>query len=334
MSLTDIQYDTIMRDYSRRRLANQELHERRLEEVYQAVPEVQRLDLEMTSLSIREARKRLTDGSVDSNYENDLRALSLLRTRALTDAGYPADYLEPVYDCPICRDTGAVNGVRCECFRRKLVALVSLQTGLDQVLEEENFEHLTEEYYSARHIDPVTGRSSRDIMTREVIPACRDFVDTFGREYRNLLLYGSCGTGKTFLSHCISAELIRKGFSVLYMTSFELFDTLGRDRFSYKEDRSPVVDSIFESDLLIIDDLGTELTNNFVSSELFQCLNERLMHKKSTIISTNLTLTEIHKRYSERVASRITDSFKLVKFVGDDIRTTRALRQGQGSRPV
>lgn len=327
MSLTDIQYDSIMREYSRLRLANKALEEQRLDEVQKAAPAIRTINEELSTLSIQEAKNRLRGHADDPEYEKNLRALTLLRTQALTDAGFPADYLDTIYNCPDCKDTGFFNGKRCTCFRRKLVTLISEQTGIDKVLEEENFEHLTDAYYSAKFIDQASGRSSLDIMTHSVIPACRAFVADFGKKEQNLLFYGDCGTGKTFLSHCIAAELIKQGFSVLYMTSFELFDTLGRERFSYRSERSPVVDSIFDCDLLIIDDLGTEMTNNFVASELFQCINERLLRKRAMLISTNLTPNDLHKRYTERVASRMLNSFKLLKCVGNDIRTIKTLRQ-------
>lgn len=134
------------------------------------------------------------------------------------------------------------------------------------------------------------------------------------------MLYGDTGTGKTFLSNCIAKSLLDQCFSVIYFTAFELFDIFEKNVFDRASDVSEIHHQIFDCDLLIIDDLGTEFSNSFTTSQLFLCLNERLLAGKSTVISTNLSMKQIAEMYSERTFSRISSNYTLLKFFGDDIR--------------
>ena len=140
-----------------------------------------------------------------------------------------------------------------------------------------------------------------------------------------ILLYGDTGVGKTFLSHCVAKELIERSFAVIYFTASQLFDIFAKKQFEKDADVKLDYDHIYDCDLLIIDDLGTEFTNSFTSSQLFICLNERILRRKSTLISTNLSLDDIRKLYSERVFSRISSSYTVLRLIGDDIRIQKKL---------
>ena len=155
---------------------------------------------------------------------------------------------------------------------------------------------------------------------------CHYFIDHFDDEFNNLYFYGDTGIGKTFLSNCIAKELLDRGYSVIYFTAFQLFDILGRDKFGRNENASDAHQNIFGCDLLIIDDLGTELSNSFTSSQLFLCLNERILRRKSTIISTNLRMNQLADIYSERVLSRISSSYTVMNLFGADIRILKRYR--------
>lgn len=199
-----------------------------------------------------------------------------------------------------------------------------MQSNVREILEEENFSKFSFQYYSRDIINPATKLSALD-TAKKVVADCREFLVSFDTTPGNLFFYGDTGVGKTFLSHCIAKWLIDRSHSVIYFSAFQLFDLFAKYTFSREEDAMEFYPYIFDCDLLIIDDLGTELTNAFVSSQLFLCINERLIRKKSTIISTNLPMNRFSDTYSERVFSRITSNYTMCKLIGDDIRIQKKL---------
>lgn len=325
MALNQSQYNAILRMYDQRQLHTRRILEERRSEVLAKLPRIKEIEDSISSLSIKQARKLLDgDESALSSLKSQLHALIAEKSRLLTGAGYPTDYLEPIYECKDCKDTGYIGDEKCHCFKRAEIDILYTQSNLQEVLEEENFDTFSFRYYSANYVDTTTGRSSLDNI-KEVYRECRDFVDTFSTSFRNLLLYGNPGIGKTFLSHCIAKELIDKSYSVIYFTAFELFDIMAKSRF----DKNPVAETmyehIFNCDLLIIDDLGAETSNQFTVSQLFHCINERLLRRKSTIISTNLSFDSLKETYTERTFSRIMSNYKMLKLTGDDIRIKKRL---------
>lgn len=325
MALNNSQYDTILRTYEQKQLHNKNILDKRMETVYNDVPEIVETNRQISFLSVQQGRKLLEgDENALSELKLQIRELSNRKKTLLVEAGYPANYLEPVYDCPDCKDTGYVNNKKCHCFRKAEIDLLYTQSNLKNVLQRENFDSFSFSYYSENHVDPTTGRSSMEAI-RKAFDTAHEFVDTFSTEFRNLFLYGDTGIGKTFLSNCIAKELIDKSFSVIYFSAYELFDTLAKSRFGNDESADEMNEHIFDCDLLIIDDLGTELANSFTVSQLFLCINERLLRRKSTIISTNLSLDALVHTYSERTFSRITSNYTMLKLTGDDIRIKKKL---------
>jgi DNA replication protein DnaC len=161
-----------------------------------------------------------------------------------------------------------------------------------------------------------------------VLRDVKSFIQNFGTSYENLLIYGNTGVGKTFLSNCIAKELLDAGHTVIYLTSFQLFEILEKYKFNTAENYEEIrnrFEYILDCDLLIIDDIGTELNNTFITSQLYQCINERHLKQKSTIISTNLSFDQLKNNYSERIFSRISSHYKLLKIIGDDIRLQKLL---------
>ena len=158
---------------------------------------------------------------------------------------------------------------------------------------------------------------------RQVHTWCKEYVENFEKKGGNLIFTGSTGVGKTFLTNCIAKALIDQYQSVIYLSSNDLFDVFSKNKFHYdtEEEMKDMYQYILDCDLLIIDDLGTELNNTFVSSQLFYCINERLLRKKSTIISTNLSMTMLRDTYSDRISSRIISQYSIIPLYGDDIRT-------------
>lgn len=325
MALNNSQYDAILRTYEQKQLHNRNVLDKRQQNVYNKVPEVSSINKQISSLSVKQARKLLEgDEHALSELREQIKLLSKQKEALMVQAGFPANYLEPVYDCPDCKDTGYVNNQKCHCFRKAAIELLYTQSNVKNILADENFNTFSFRYYSGNHIDPKTGRSSLENM-KKAHQTALEFVDTFSTEFRNLFLYGDTGVGKTFLSNCIAKELIDRSHSVIYFTAHELFDTLAKSKFGKDESADEMNGHILDCDLLIIDDLGTEFANSFTVSQLFLCINERILRRKSTIISTNLSLESIVNTYSERTFSRITSNYTMLKLTGDDIRIKKKL---------
>lgn len=327
MGLTDAQYNTIMRDYQRQQAMNRQTLSQRRQEIYGRFPEFSRIDEAITSASLSCARSLLSDGSASvAALRAQIDGLSARRAEILRGAGYPEDYLAPVYRCPDCQDTGYIGSRKCHCFRQAAIELLYMQSNLKEILERENFSAFSLDYYAEDIIDPATGLSARQTALR-TLEACRGFADRFDADFRNLFLYGDTGLGKTFLSHCIARELLESAHAVVYFSAFRLFELFADAAFGRGAADAPSEGEqhIFDCDLLIIDDLGTELVNSFVSTQLFYLLNERLMRRKSTLISTNLSLATFADTYSERIFSRISSNYTMLKLVGEDIRLKKKI---------
>jgi len=332
MSLKNAQYNTIIRQYDLIQLDNNYRLGKRLEEVYTAIPEYQALDGEIPLISAAYARTAVTQGAFDSDkLHQELAAIAKKKNQLLIDAGYPDDYLMPVYNCKDCKDTGYIvmddSAIeKCHCFKQAIVDLVYSQSNIKARLDKENFKHFNLTWYSGQK-DKKLGISPRE-QIESVLKTCKTFIRNFDKTPANLLLYGHTGVGKTFLSYCVAKELLDTAHTVIYLTAFQLIDILEANAFGNdgKDDSvENMFDYIFDCDLIIIDDLGTEMNNSFVTSQLFLCINERILHGKSTIISTNLSLEDLKERYSERIFSRIISDYQILPIIGEDIRVKKAI---------
>lgn len=327
MSLNNSQYDSIVRDYQLRQSRHRQEKEDRVREVYEKAPRLKAIDEEIAALSVASARQLLAgDEQALSRLKEQIQTLGEERTQVLCTAGYPTDYMQLTYDCPDCQDTGYIGGQKCRCFKKAEIELLYTQSNIRPVLEQENFSKLSYTYYSDEIKDPRSGISSLERM-KKAVDTCKKFVRDFDSTPGNLFFYGDTGIGKTFLSHCIAKELLDSTHSVIYFSSQMLFELFAKKRFQNRFEERDFTDHIYDCDLLIIDDLGTELTNSFVNSELFLCLNERLTNGKSTIISTNLPLDVFADTYSERIFSRISNHFTMIKLFGNDIRLQKKIQQ-------
>lgn len=333
MSLTNIQYDEIMRSYQERQLARHRLIAARREEINALSPRMAELDAEIAHLSVEKAKRLLSGEAVSmDSLREEIAARSDQKAKLLASLGYPADYFEPPYTCPDCQDTGYIGSERCHCLKQASIDLIYAQSNLTEILERENFSQFSFACYPDDMIDAVTGISSL-ASAQNAYAKCRQFTEHFDTSFENILLFGDTGVGKTFLSHCIAKELLDTGHSVIYFSAHHLFDVLADNAFHRDASNSADYQNIFDCDLLIIDDLGTEMTNTFTSSQFFVCINERILRRKATLISSNLDLGSIASLYSERVFSRLTSNFMLLHLFGPDI---RVLKTGwnAGEKPV
>lgn len=323
MALTREQFDVIANSYNDRQLNNKIKLNKRISEVYEKVPSIQEFDGQIGRLANRALKLSLAgDFSAKDSLRQDIANISEQKKVALLANGYPADYLDDIYTCSQCKDTGFIDGKPCECLKSEIVRLLYSRSELKEILERENFDTFDYDLYSDDFIDPDTGMTASENIDG-VVDHCHYFINNFDKTFDNLLFYGKAGTGKTFLINCIAKELIEKSYSVIYLSAVQLFDLLAD--YSFRRNNSSVyrqisMDELLRCDLLIIDDLGTEMSNAFTESSLFDCLNERLIHQKSTIISTNFTLEDLQKKYEERIFSRTAGNYTPLKIFGDDIR--------------
>ncbi len=321
MALTNAQYNMIMREYEKQQAADRSDQRARLDEVYAAVPEIRALDSETGTQAAGCARELINgDESAMDRFRENAAKIRARREELLTLAGFPADYTKMRYRCPDCKDTGYRDGRRCRCFEEARVRLLYDQSSLKHVLERENFSNLDEDIYDETPI-PEFGISQREYM-KNIIRQCREFAENFPEGANSLLFTGPTGVGKTFLANCIAKELIDRSFGVIYFVAQDFFEILSRCRFGKddEEDAREAYRGILDCDLLILDDLGTEINSSFVSSQLFYCINERIEQEKGTIISTNLTLKGLRERYSDRVTSRLMSSYQMMPLYGSDLR--------------
>ncbi len=322
MALNNSQYNAIMRIYSQRQLDDRYEQDLRRQKVYEEIPQIEQIEGEIRSLEVERARRLLDDdGEADEEIRGKLDELKACKESLLTEHGFAPDEMELKFCCDDCEDTGYVDGRKCHCFKKEEIKLLYAQSNIEDVLERENFDTFTYDYYdNVKEIPKI--RMTVAAYMEKVNGWCREFVDDFDDKGGNLIFTGGTGTGKTFLTNCIAKELIDRYHSVIYMSSNDLFDVFSKNKFSHDTDEEirDMYEYILDCDLLIIDDLGTELNNSFVSSQLFYCINERLIRKKSTIISTNLSMNNLRDAYSERVSSRIMSAYSVIPLYGDDIR--------------
>lgn len=327
MSLKNNQYNKILRAYDSKQLQNRHELDVRKNEVYKRIPELEEIDDQIISISIKQAKLSLSgDDSALDSLKDEILDLSMKKIELLFENGYPRNYLSLSYQCPHCKDTGFINNEKCQCFKQAIVDLVYSQSNIKSAIKRENFNTFSFEYYSDRYVEETTKLTPLD-NAKKVVATCKSFIQNFDHEYTNILLYGNTGVGKTFLANCIAKELLDTAHTVIYLTAFELFDILEKNKFEKGEEQVEAANQfeyILGCDLLIIDDLGTELNNSFVTSQLYLCINERHLRQKSTIISTNLSWDNLNSNYSERIFSRITSDYLLLKIIGEDIRLKKA----------
>lgn len=325
MYSSDIIHNKVMNEY----LKKQEKYQSDLravnDEIYSYFPQIKEIDNKISLLALKHANRIITENITPEEAVKTVKtekdALLAQRDKILSSCN--RTFIYPKYDCPICNDTGSINGQRCGCYADLAKKIISVQTdGSKSVsfdMQNDVFENFSLDWYSKEIIDSKLNVSPYDIMKiayNKAIAFCNDFSSS------NLYFYGNSGTGKTFLASCIANELVKKGYKVIYQSSYKLFQFMEDYKFCRidRDANSKFYESIYNCDLLIIDDLGTEFGTAYTCSVLFDILNTRLVNGKSTIISTNLAFPNLESKYTERVYSRIVGNFDVIRFIGDDIR--------------
>ena len=304
---------------------NRKLMKRR-EEIKNKYPEILELDTTIQKLCLNlsmAALRGITDQNELNNIKEEITDLRAKKYEMLVSHGYNPDYLNLHYNCPKCKDTGFIGIDKCSCFKSKLIKLYYKDSDLEEAVKTNNFKNFNINLYSNHKLNDeryTPRKNIEDIL--EYITG--EYLPNFKNSNTNLLFYGNSGTGKTFLSWCIAKELLDKGFLGVYKTSDDLLRALKDIKFNNDTDLENL---LINCDLLIIDDLGSEQITDFSSTELFTLINKKILKNKKMLISTNLSLPLISKRYSERISSRIIGEFKLFKFFAEDIRIQLNLKR-------
>ena len=304
---------------------NRKLMKRR-EEIKNKYPEILELDTTIQKLCLNlsmAALRGITDQNELNNIKEEITDLRAKKYEMLVSHGYNPDYLNLHYNCPKCKDTGFIGIDKCSCFKSKLIKLYYKDSDLEEAVKTNNFKNFNINLYSNHKLNDeryTPRKNIEDIL--EYITG--EYLPNFKNSNTNLLFYGNSGTGKTFLSWCIAKELLDKGFLVVYKTSDDLLRALKDIKFNNDTDLENL---LINCDLLIIDDLGSEQITDFSSTELFTLINKKILKNKKMLISTNLSLPLISKRYSERISSRIIGEFKLFKFFAEYIRIQLNLKR-------
>lgn len=305
------------------------------EEVYRVLPEVQNIDIQLAQIgrstiqAVAAAPERLD--VVLERLKDQSLALQERRLILLREAGIEDAYFQVPYCCPDCQDTGYVQNKRCACFDKLLKQTAYQHLGAAQ-LGQYQFSNFSLNYYSTVPLPP-NGVIPRERMAT-VKTICMTYATNFTPTSPSLLFLGGTGLGKTHLSLAIAEQVIEKGYGVVYSSAQNLMARLEKEKFSYDRyqddpDATSYQNLVLECDLLIIDDLGTEFLSTFVNSMIYNIVNTRLIEQRPCIISTNLELAEISKRYSERLVSRLFGGYRRLDFIGKDIRIQRGLLSPQ-----
>ena len=316
-------YRRIKREYDGKNLKAKEAAERRREELHSRFSDIKEIDdaLSLTGLKILEASSKYTGKQLDQAIEKLKKEnAALLRDRAdcLVYHGYPADYSDVKYECTDCSDTGFVGIKMCHCMKERLILAGYESSGIGNLITSKSFENFDPSYQKE---DPKAFENNRKIYS-----FCKRYAESFSDTGSpNLLFIGATGLGKTHLSTAIAGKVISRGFAAVCETAQNFFSDFEFERFNrpyggLDAGDEQKTDKYFSCDLLILDDLGTELTNQFTVSCLYNIINTRLNRGKSMIINTNLTRDELNKRYADRITSRLFGEFAPLMFLGKDMR--------------
>lgn len=308
--------EEVASDFSEKRAKNESVRQARLKEVYSLCPEIKEIDI-----SLSQTLKEVTDVTfgIRTNVKERIEtirdknlALQERRAALLCELGFDKDYTELPYECDICKDTG-YDGVRlCACYRRSLIDKMLDGTGFGSLIKKQSFESFD--------ISMLETEEQREIA-EENFYFLKSYASEFTRSSESLLLAGGTGLGKTHLSSAVARRVIEKGYNVVYESAESIFREIGREIF--RNDYSagePEYYRFFDCDLLIIDDLGSEMVTPSTVSYLYNIINTRINKGLPTIISTNNSSEELRRRYDDRIASRIFGEFVILLFKGIDQR--------------
>lgn len=317
----------IKEEYSTKHLVAEREAELRRRELHAKIPELAAIDRRLSHVGVELMGVALMSGGADK--ENKMAALrreteelNEKRNALLVASGYPADCTDVKYECEKCADSGYVGIKMCDCMRNALVMAGYESSGIAQLLRTQNFDNFSLDYYK-QNADGYK-------MMEKILAYAKSYAENFSCGVsENIAMFGGTGLGKTHLSSAIAKKVIEKGNDVYYVTAINMVSDFEAEQFGGQHmQKGELTDRYFDCDLLIIDDLGAELANQFTVSCLYNLLNVRINRRAATVISTNLTQQELFKKYNDRITSRIIGEFRILPFTGADIRMQKIKTKG------
>lgn len=313
-------YVLAMRELEEIRRENNAILEYRKSEAARLAPEISEIDKELVRAGSALLKTVLEKSENFAAVKKKIQGLQARKIELLRKNGFEEDYLDDIFSCEKCRDTGFIGGHRCDCLKALIVKNLGANANLTEYMKNQTFENFDFSLFEDIERDGKTVPVKK--IMRRAVEICMDFSENFQKDKQNLILSGNAGTGKTYLSSCIANRVLSRGKTVYYTSAYKLFEMLeaikfGKETFGADETTARYV---YDVDLLIIDDLGTEFMTQFTSAAFFDIVNSRLISGKSTVISTNLGLEGITDLYSQRVSSRIMGDYKAITLLGSDVR--------------
>lgn len=311
-------YARIRQEYETKYLRAQEAAGLRRTEVLFQIPEIESIDRALGETGLDLMGIAMKGGNVEKAIVEAREKNAVLQEQKrslLVKHGFPPDYTEVKYECELCNDTGFLDLKMCSCMKQKLIMAAYEFSGMAELLNTQSFSNFNLEYYAA---NPVHKKHMS-----KVVEIVKEYAEAFDSgNAANMIFMGGTGLGKTHLSSAMAKTIIDRGYDVFYSSSITMFSDFEAQRFgnSSGNESGLGTSQYFDCDLLIIDDLGSEIVNQFTTTVLYNVLNTRIIRKKSTVINTNFTQDELKQKYWDRITSRIFGEYRAIPFVGQDIR--------------
>ncbi len=317
-------YVLASRELEEIRLSNKAEEHRRHMEVCGKIPGFSEVESQLMKNGTRLLGCILDKCNSFEDIKASIKELQKKKAELLVENGFAPDYTDEIFSCRICRDTGFVEGRRCECLKNLISKNIGANSNLTEFMRSQTFESFDMSLFEAQKEN--SGRVMK--VMQVVCDTAITFAENFDINHENLLLLGNAGTGKTFVSSCIANRALERGKTVYYQTAYRLFEIFEAAKFGKGDEDTPdIVKYVYDVDLLIIDDLGTEFITQFTSATLFDIINARITAGKSTVISTNLSFETLAEMYSQRITSRFMGEYKILQTLGADIRKIKRTRE-------
>jgi len=315
--------EKILKEYEELEKINDSERRNRISSVYEKYPKIKEIDDKIKNCGITCLNKILSNPSsadeVNSFIEDEMEKLKSERNSLIEDFGIDPMFDKIKYKCEMCSDTGFVGNEKCKCFIQKIMDEEFNNSNMGEKQKNCTFDKFKLDIYSKT--ESQDGITHYERMSK-IYNLAKDFTENFDTAEKSLFFYGGTGVGKTFLSSCIANELMKKGKTVLYARASRLFELFERNHFGrgdIKKDRE-LIERVYTCDLLIVDDLGTEIHTRNIPSFLYDFFDERVSNNKKLIINTNYNSQELEDLYTKRFTSRLFESFYVLKFAGKDLR--------------